>query len=366
MRKLAAVLSLLALGAGAAAAQGLWHPEIGLQGGYVRIKPSGTGQADHVDFIDVPGGVFLAGAVTYGAYFGIVPIGNKLAIEPSLNLSQITTPGGSFTTARLGARANYAFNAHLYGALGGTMGYAEGSGSGDTQFGIQAAVGYRTVLSGTLNGRVEAQYANAAKSDQFEPVNAYGLLLGVSARLDGPAPAPGGTAAAGAWRPVIGIQGGYSRTHVVGGGADVASWSLPALGGNLLTGAGVPLLGPSTLFAIFPIGRKFALEPGLDVHRAQSGGQTIASVNVSARVNYAVVGGMYAGAAFNLSHIHVTGLDTGTLGGATLAGGYRFPLAGAFGGRTELSYTMMEADPGLGIPAQNVLGVLFGVTMALK
>lgn len=366
MRKHLAVWSLLTVATGTVAAQGAWHPEIGVQGGYARTKQSGTGQSDFLDFTDAPGGVFLSGVVTYGALYGIVPISRKLALEPSFGASQITAPGGSVTTARLGVRANYAFGAHVYAAAGGTMGFVESLGTSETQLGFQAAVGYRTPLSGTLNGRVEALYATTQKTDGIAPINLYALLLGVSARLDARAPARGGGSAPGAWRPMFGIQGGYSRTHIVGGGGDLSALSLPGLGGSVLSGAGAPFLGPTTLFAIFPVGRKFALEPGLDVHRTQQGGQTVASVNVIARLNYALVGGMYAGAGFNLSHIHVTGLDTGTLGGATLAWGYRFPLAGALGGRSELSYTMMEADPGLGVPAQNILGVLFGLTMAIK
>jgi hypothetical protein len=83
---------MLALIAGvvttSAAAQS-WSTEFGIQGGYTRIKPAGTGARDHIDLFSVPGDLFGV-FPTNASLFAILPWKNKLAIEPSLSVFQGT------------------------------------------------------------------------------------------------------------------------------------------------------------------------------------------------------------------------------------------------------------------------------------
>ena len=187
----------------------------------------------------------------------------------------------------------------------------------------------------------------------------------MSTRLDGAAPAPRATADDRAWKTVVGIQGGYTRVHAVNGAGDLSALSLPGIGGNL-SGTGSLTMNPPTMFVIFPVGRKLAIEPGLDIHRTQGNGQTISSINLSTRANYAVTGGWYAAAGGNLVLLHATGVGGGNVAGANLAWGYRFPVKGSLGGRAEINYTMMADNSTFGVPPMNTLGVMLGLTMAMK
>ncbi len=180
MRKLIAVLALAALGASAASAQSMWNTEIGIQGGYSRLKPAGTGVNDYVDAFDVPGINSQPGATSYNAFYAILKWKDKIALEPSMSFGSIA---GVFNLAGLGLRADYAFSPKLYGAVGANLGYLASAGTTDYQLAIQGAVGYRLRLTGRLNGRLEANWISSKATDQIGAANVYSLLFGVSTRL---------------------------------------------------------------------------------------------------------------------------------------------------------------------------------------
>ena len=163
-----------------------------------------------------------------------------------------------------------------------------------------------------------------------------------------------------AWQTAIGAAVGYTRTHAQGLGLaiDLTVLAAPAVGGA----AGVAT--PPTLFALLPIGRRFAFEPGLDMHRTQSRGFTSFSGNLSLRVDYAVSRGWYAGAGGNLHYVEATGAKGIGIAGAGLAWGYRFHLAGAVGGRFEVNYTVFKQRSGFPL-SSNTLGVMFGAILPL-
>ena len=153
----------------------------------------------------------------------------------------------------------------------------DAGGQHESQLGIQAAVGYRLHLASGMNGRVEANWQTTKKANLIGPANVYSLLFGVSARASGGATARPARSTS-AWDRVIGVQGGYSHIHAIGSGAgDITILSFPGWGGGLTTS----ILGPvvlsvaPTMFAIFPAGRKLAVEPGIDIHRIQSQGTTV-------------------------------------------------------------------------------------------
>ena len=368
MRKLFTALALAACVAPSAQAQNAWRTEFGIQGGYWRIKPAGTGASDHVDVFSVPGFSLPGVLPTNGSLFAILPWKNKLAVEITAGAIQGNTITllGDATFFNLGVRGNYAFTPKIYAAAGGALHWVENTGASETQLGLQAALGYRFGFVAGLRGRVEASALFIGKAELLPPRNAYGVTFGVSKELGArgrAAPARGATNRA--WQPMLGVAGGYSRTHAVGGSGDLTGISFPGLGGGL-TILGVPVGGAPRLFAIFPIGRKLAIEPGLDLNRLQLGGNTAFSGNLSARFDYAVSGGWYAGVGGNLLYTKASGVDAETITGMNLGWGYRFPLTAGLGGRVELNYTMMKKNDNLGAPPLNTMGLHFAVTVPLQ
>lgn len=372
MRQLLAFLACAALAATDAAAQSRWIGEIGIQGGYTRIKPAGTGLADQIDLYDIPGATFLDLVPAYGSLFAIIPLTGKIALEPALRFSQTTSNLFPFaftlgTTTTLGLRADYALTRRVYVAAGGVLTFVEASGIREHQLGVQAALGYRIRLSGRLNGRLEAQWATMAKADQASigPHNTYALLFGLSTPV-GAAPAAAAPlserAARRAWRPVVGIQAGYSRLHIVGGG-DLTLLTVPGAGASGVGGVLAPTT--PTLFAIVPMGGRLALEVGVDAHQVQSG-ITLFSAQIAPRVDYAVHRGWYAAAGGSFHLLRDSQTKFSAVAGANVAVGCRFAMTGNLGGRVELNYTMYKEHHALALPAANAFGVTFATTVALK
>jgi hypothetical protein len=342
-----------------------WRSEFGIQSGYTRVKPAGTNAPDHIDVFGVPG-LNLPGVLPAGAsLFAIFPWKNKLAIEGSLSAIQGNAVVfiGDATFFDLGIRANYAITPKIYAAAGGRLNWIENGGQSETQLGVQAALGYRFGFVGSLRGRVEAKAAFLGKSELLAPFDAYSVMFGVSKQLGVRSRTSAPARTARAWQPLLGVQGGYTRAHGVGGG-DFTALSIPGFGGAA-TVLGGPA-GPPVLFAILPVGRKIAIEPGVDISRVQTAGTTIFGANLSARVDYAVSGGWYGAAGGNLLYLKATGGGGESLTGVNLAWGYRFPMISGLGGRFEINYTMMGKNDNIGFPAINTLGLQFGATMPLR
>lgn len=179
MRTCIAVLALVILGADAASAQSRWNSEIGIQGGYTRLKPAGTNANDYVDVFDLPGANGQV-AASYSAFFATLKWKDKVALEPSFGFASLA---GQITQAGVGLRADYALTPKFYGAGGAVLSYFAASGTTDYQLGVQAALGYRMRLTGRINGRLEANWISTKATDVVGATNAYSLLFGVSTRL---------------------------------------------------------------------------------------------------------------------------------------------------------------------------------------
>lgn len=363
MRKLLAIAALAALTVSTAAAQSRWTPEIGIQGGYNHVKPAGTNANDAISIITVPGASFVTTIYGSAPIYAIIPAGLKLAIEPQIGFSQLETSGSHATIAKIGLRADYALNANVYAAAGGALNYLEQSSPDHTQLGLQAAVGYRKPLTAGLNARLEANVTVMKHSNLLGPLDAYQILLGVSSSLK-----KGGAMRARAsksvWDPMIGVSAGYFTVHPVGG-ANITGVAFPSLGGDGamfgLSGAASP-----TLFAIIPMGQKLALEPGIDFNSlSPATGASSSAIAVSGRLDYAVVGNWYGAAGGVLNSVKRSG-TSGSLTGFLAAWGYRFHLAGAFGGRFEINYLLSGRNSTFNSPAVNTLGLTFGAMMPLK
>lgn len=365
MRKLLGVLALAAIVATTAQGQQAWQKEIGIQGGFTRLVAPGTGGSP-TDVVSLPGfnlGPLLPSAA--GVY-AVIPWKNKLAIEVDVAASQLTATG-SATLLALGVRGDYALSDRFYAAAGGALGYVNTGGTQETQLGVQAAVGYRRRLSGALNGRLEVAARLWGKAENLGPQNAYSVLLGVSTPTRRASAARGAQrgAARSAWTKQLGVAGGYANVHEVGGANDLTVLMFPSWG-SAFAAVGSPEFSlPATLFAIVPVGNKIALEPGLDIHRIQSGGTTTFAGTLSARLNYAVSGGWYGAAGGTLQYIKA-GATTATRTALNTAWGYRFALTGPLGGRVEMNYTLWGRNTDVGTAPINTLGLLFGVLVPIR
>ena len=368
MRRTLVLCALLAGATTSVQAQRAWQTEFGVQGGFSRVVAAGT-RAGPLDAFSLPGlNLGPLNQAASGLYF-IAPWTPKLAIETDLAASQITT-GISLTLITLGLRADYALTDHFYGAAGGVLSYNNGFGANETQLGLQGALGYHRRLAGPLNGRLEVRTAFFHKAKNVGPTDVYSVLIGASAAT-GQARASRSTSSAaptaehGAWSPVLGVGAGYANVHIVGGPV-LSVLALPGYGaglGSLLT---AEITMPPTLFAIIPIANRIAVEPGLDMHRFQTGGLTGFTANISGRFDYAVHAGWYGALGGNFQYIKSTGVKPGTRTGLNAGWGYRFDLSGPMGGRVEINYTVFDRNRSLALSPANTFGLLFGATMPLK
>lgn len=388
MSRVAALAALTALVAGPTAVsaqrpspQRSWNPELGVQGGFSRFKASGTGRADQADFFDLPGFTLVPLVPASGAtaLYAIIPVQGKLALEPSFATSQLEGGSGNgLTLVTAGLRGDYAFTWKIYAATGATLGFVETAGQHETQLGVEAAVGYRLHLAGRLNGRLEASWQSTKRAKLLPPWNSYSVLFGISSRVTSAAADPSPAAQAkrprSDWQPAIGLQGGYQRTHLVGGHGDITIMSFPSWGSGLTTSPLGGAVAPSapTLYVILPLSTRLALEPGVDFHRTQFTGITVFSSNLAGRLDYTVSGGWYAGAGVNLHFIKATKgtfADTSktavSVPGVNLGWGYRCHLSGELAGRVEINYTMFKQNSDLS-QATNTVGLMVGAAMPLK
>jgi hypothetical protein len=89
--------------------------------------------------------------------------------------------GGSASVFQAGLRIDYAIASGLYGAGGALLGRISGSGY---EAGLQVAGGYRFHLTGPVHARLEANVQTwKGKKGAINPIDTYGLLFGISARL---------------------------------------------------------------------------------------------------------------------------------------------------------------------------------------
>jgi hypothetical protein len=342
MRKL--VLTALALGllTSAPAAAQMWQPEIGIKAGWVRASFADTDQT--LDMIDIPGvgGLLAAGEafILPAPLYGIIPIGDRMAIEPSFGFQNING-GASLTSLTLGARFNYAFTPNLYVGVGPTMYLVKASGIEDAQGALQGAVGYRRPLGGSFSILAEGFYEVRENSEILSEVTTYGLRIGAGSRLGGGTAGGASQGSSGMWRPAIGIQGGWSLVSIVDN-ADVTVLSLPFASQSIIGGTNV-LPGPSALFLIIPIGAKLAVEPSFDLHNFKpEGSDAVTTYEIGGKLNYAFNRTLYVGAGAEFTGLSAETVDDGSSLSIVLATGARFPIAGGLQGRTELNYRMFD------------------------
>lgn len=144
------------------ASSALWTPAIAVQGGWSLVSLPDV--IDLTTFGFPFGGQSISGIGASlpgpSAVSAIIPMGERWAIEPSLDYHRIKPEGSDALTAwQIGARANYAFNRATYVGAGfeGTSFDVDGA---DTKMRISPviAAGVRFPLVGGLMGRTELNF----------------------------------------------------------------------------------------------------------------------------------------------------------------------------------------------------------------
>jgi hypothetical protein len=169
------------------------------------------------------------------------------------------------------------------------------------------------------------------------------------------------------WQLAIGTSAGFVDIHPVGSTTDITALMFPSWG-SAFAALAFPVSTIPALYMTIPISEKFALEPNLDIHRAQRNGPfTTFASDLGARMDYAFGRkGFYGAAGVHFLALKSTGSPTFAQVGLGVAGGYRFHLSGAWGGRFEISHTMMAKHRTAGIPPINTTALSFGAMVALK
>jgi hypothetical protein len=167
-----------------------WQSAIGVQGGYLSQHTVGGG--GDVTGFHIPGvgnDVRQAGSFIGSppAVFAIIPIGEKIALEPGFDAhaNKSSGGGGAGTAITASARLNYAFSYGWYGAAGVSLTNINFGGSSGTITGGQIAWGYRFHFTGDLGGRVELLYDLRGKNADTgtPPVNTFGVMFGATMPL---------------------------------------------------------------------------------------------------------------------------------------------------------------------------------------
>lgn len=143
----------------------MWSRSIGLSGGWTLTSfPGGNG--DFVSFSlpfagqSVPAGADLQPGPSALSF--LLPVGQKIAIEPSVDFHRMKVTGSdALTTYEVGARANYAFNRTAYGAVGVELNGLSQKNSGlndKSRTAALIAAGLRFPLTAGLMGRTEVDF----------------------------------------------------------------------------------------------------------------------------------------------------------------------------------------------------------------
>jgi hypothetical protein len=169
-----------------------WSTQIGIAGGYADVHLVGTGSLTALSVPGYGGGLgnaFGGAAAALRAItlpptvFVIIPIGNRLAVEPAVDIHRFQSSGQTDFSGNLSARLDYAVHGGWYGALGGNLQYLKSTGvDAATRTGVNVGWGYRFALPQDVGGRVEANYTMFSKNTTLTlpPTNIFGLMLGVT------------------------------------------------------------------------------------------------------------------------------------------------------------------------------------------
>jgi hypothetical protein len=363
MRKLGLALTLLVGAAAPAAAQQAkpWTPEIGIRSVFGQLDVDGT----NVLLIDFPAGSGIEGFGGNAGLYGVIPVSDRFAIEPSFGLNDISALGTSITSLNAGARVLFSAFGPVYLAAGPSVSVFKIDGEESARWGGQVAAGYRFNVGGSVRARAELFYTSVGEDEDFgfPESSEFGLAIALGMGIDGEARRASGEAM---WDLAVGTQGGYTHASFPGF-AEITGFSLPGSHGE---GSffGVPISQLAPWFVQIPVGNRIALEPSFSYHSFDVEDSNNASMYaLGLRGNYAFNRTFYG--ALSAEMLGVGGDDFDGVDGVTgigFAAGARFPLVGALQGRTEISYRTFTGGDDAFLPDHQVTGISFGVIAPLR
>jgi hypothetical protein len=174
---------------GAQTSKRAWSAQLGIAGGYANVHLVGGPSLTALAFPVYGGalGPVLASEVTLPAtIFAIIPIANRLAVEPGIDLHRFQENGRTDFTGNLSTRLDYAVHGGWYGALGGNLHYIKSTGAAAAaRSGLNLGWGYRFPFVAAIGGRVEMNYTLFAKNRTLgtAATNIFGLLFGATMPL---------------------------------------------------------------------------------------------------------------------------------------------------------------------------------------
>ena len=161
----------------------MWKKAITVQGGWSLV--SVPNQVDLTTFsLPFSGQTPLVGSLAIpgpAALSFIFPMGEKLALEPSLDFHRFSPSGSDASTFwQVGGRVNYAFNHSAYAAAGIELSGFSATGASDkSRAGGLVAAGFRFPLAGGLLGRTEFDYRAFDGNDILPSGQATSFVFGV-------------------------------------------------------------------------------------------------------------------------------------------------------------------------------------------
>ena len=175
---------------GARRADAMWDFALGVQGGYSHLTSKGNFD---MTALSLPGGgsnigLFGFPITTVAPWFVQIPVGEKIALEPSVSYHRYDIEdGGNGAAYELGLRANYALDRRFYiGAGVEQQGLSGDDFDGvDGIFGAGVAAGIRYPLFAGLKGRTELTYRGFFAGDNsiLDDYTVTGISFAVTAPL---------------------------------------------------------------------------------------------------------------------------------------------------------------------------------------
>lgn len=162
----------------------MWTPSIGLQGGWTLVSfPGGNGDVTTFGLPFAGQSLVAGSAILPGpsALSAIIPVGQRMAFEPSVDFHRLKNTGSSAASAyQLGARLNYAFNRTAYAGVGVEFaGVSAPSLSDKSKTGAVLATGLRFPIAHGLKGRTELNYRFFDKDDVTPTGQATSFVFGL-------------------------------------------------------------------------------------------------------------------------------------------------------------------------------------------
>ncbi|MFI5235053.1 MAG: hypothetical protein ACHQXA_05025 [Gemmatimonadales bacterium] len=164
------------------------------------------------------------------------------------------------------------------------------------------------------------------------------------------------------WQSAVGMSAGFTHNYIPSANLTLNSFAGPLMGSDpaVIAAGGMP---QPSLFAVLPLGGRWAVEPAADIHNYSQASTHLLAVTIGARLDFALSHSWYAAGGGSVNYADGNGLSGETRGGAGVALGARFHLMGPVGGRLELGYSFMAASKSLA--GSQTMSYLFAMTVPL-